>query len=174
MTWKKFRQIVIPVFLIVFAGCKVQYSFTGINIDAKTMSINSFFNDADGGPPDLAQTFTDMMRDYFQQNTSLQLVDDGGELIFEGAVVGYRLSPIAPQASGNRQDLTTAAQTRLTITVAVNYTNINDPDTDFQKNFSFFSDFDADQQVSDIEEELIEEIYEQILLNIFNETVANW
>lgn len=138
------------------------------------MSINTFYNEADGGPADLSQVFTDMMRDYFQQNTSLQLVDNDGELMFEGAVTGYRLSPVSPQASGTRAEFTTAAQTRLTITVSVNYTNLNDSDTDFTKTFSFFSDFDTDQQLSDIEEELIEEIYDQIILNIFNESVANW
>ena len=160
--------------IILFGSCTVQYSFTGINTDAETITINSFFNDADSGPPDLAQVFTDMMRDYFQQNTSLKFADNDGDLQFEGAVTGYRLTPVSPTAAANRDEISTASQTRLTITVSVNFTDIENPENDFTKNFSFYSDFDADQQVTDIEEELIKEIYEQILLNIFNESVANW
>ena len=161
------------ILLAALCSCKV-YSFTGINVDAQTITINSFFHDVDSGPPDLAARFTDQMRDYFQQNTSLSLVDTDGELLFEGAVTSYQLSPVSQQATSGTDGLNTAAQTRLTITVSVNFTNINDPDSDFERSFSFFSDFDAEQSVQDVEEELIDEIYEQIILNIFNASVANW
>ena len=162
------------VSILLFAGCKIQYSFTGINVNAETITINNFFFESDNGPPDLATKFTDQMRDYFQQNTNLQLIDNDGELMFEGAVSGYQLSPVAQTANTDLNGLNTAAQTRLTITVSVNFTNLNDPSSDFTRNFSFFSDFDADQAIQDVEEELIDEIYEQIILNIFNASVANW
>ncbi len=155
-------------------SCKVQYSFTGINVNAETMSINTFFYEADNGPADLAATFTDQIRDYFQQNTNIQLVDDGGELLFEGSVSDYRLSPVAQTAGQNLNGFNTTAQTRLTITVSVTFTNLNEPSADFTRNFSFFSDFDADQAIQDVEEELVNEIYENIILNIFNASVANW
>lgn len=168
------KILVFALLLSLSFSCKVQYSFTGINVAAETMTINNFFFEADNGPADLAATFTDQIRDYFQQNTNLQLIDNDGELIFEGAVTGYRLSPVAQTASQDINGLNTAAQTRLTITVSVTFTNINDPDADFTRSFSFFSDFDADQAIQDVEEELINEIYENIILNIFNASVANW
>ena len=75
------------------------YSFTGVSVDADSMTINSFFHEVDAGPPDLAAKFTDEMRDYFQQNTSLNLVDSNGDLLFEGAVTGYQLNPVAQTAT---------------------------------------------------------------------------
>jgi len=151
----------------------MSYSFTGITTTAETITISTYYNEADGGPPDLAQRFTDMMRDYFQQNTSLSLVDEEGDLQFEGAVTGFRLSPISPQAS-NREEANIAAQTRLTISVNVIFTNAEDPDSDFTRTFSFYSDFDNDQPLESVEDDLIEEIYNEVILNIFNASVANW
>ena len=150
------------------------YSFTGTTITAETLSIQNFFNDADGGPPNLAQNFTDKLRDYFQQNTNLTLIPINGELSMEGAVVSYRLSPIAPTSSNDPNFGDTAALTRLTITVKVAYVNILDPEFDFDKNFSFFADYDSNLDLTTVEDQLIEEIFDQIILDIFNSSVANW
>lgn len=160
-----------PIFLC--AGCGV-YSFTGVAITAETLSIQTFYNDADGGPPDLAQQFTNRLTDYYQSNTNLTLVQDNGELQLEGAVTRYRLSPVAPSAAtGDFDD--TAALTRLTITVSATYINTEDDSFNFEnKSFSFYSDFDNSQNLTAIESQLIDEIYDQIILDIFNASVANW
>jgi len=161
----------LPIFLC--AGCGV-YSFTGVAITAETLSIQTFYNDADGGPPDLAQQFTNRLTDYYQSNTNLTLVQDNGELQLEGAVTRYRLSPVAPSAAtGDFDD--TAALTRLTITVSATYINTEDDSFNFEnKSFSFYSDFDNSQNLTAIESQLIDEIYDQIILDIFNASVANW
>lgn len=159
--------------LLLCAGCGV-YSFTGVAITAETLSIQAFYNDADGGPPDLAQQFTNRLTDYYQQNTNLTLVQENGELQLEGAVTGYRLSPVAPSAATGDFD-NTAALTRLTITVKATYINTEDDSFNFEnKSFSFYSDFDNSQNLTAIESQLIDEIYDQIILDIFNASVANW
>jgi hypothetical protein len=147
---------------------------TGTSIAAETMSIQSFFNDANGGPPDLSQNFSDELRDYFQQNTNLTLIQNNGELTMEGSVIGYRLTPIAPTASNDPNVGDAAALTRLTITVKVAFVNALDPEFDFDKNFSFYADFDSDLDLTTVEEALIQEIFDQIILDIFNASVANW
>ena len=164
-----FIILIIPFLL----GCRI-YSFTGISVEGETMTIQNFFHEADGGPPDMAQKFTDKMRDYFQQNTSLNLVNNDGELLFEGAVVDYKLAPVNQQAANRGDTNDVAAQTRLTISVFVSYTNINNDEFDFERNFSFFADFDNETNLSDIEQELLDEIFDQIILDIFNASVANW
>lgn len=154
------------------------YSLSGISIDyekTKTISIQNFYNDADLGPPDLAQTFTNELRDYFQQNTDLALVRESGDLQVEGSILSYALAPIAPQAAGSDEFVDAAALTRLTIRVRVTYLNTKDDTFNFEnKDFSFYSDFDNDQNLASIESSLIDEIYEQIILDIFAATVANW
>ncbi len=172
-----YRSILIPFLYLVVSvattSCGV-YSFTGTSISAETISIQNFYNEADQGPPNLSQTFSDKMRDYFQQNTNLTLIQTEGELQFEGTVSGYRLSPVAPTASGDPNVADLAALTRLTITVHVIYFNITDGEFDFDKSFSFYADYKNDLALTAVEDRLIDEIFEQIILDIFNASVANW
>lgn len=159
---------------LFLSGCGI-YSFTGANVNAETITINDFYNDAENGPPDLAQTFSNKIKDYYQRNTNLTLTPEGGELLLEGVITGYRLTPVAPSSSDDRLGADLSALTRLTITVQVSYTNINDDQFDFEnRNFSFYSDFDSDQNLTAVENQLIDTIYDQIILDIFNASVANW
>jgi len=170
----KYNQSLSLLLIFISTSCGV-YSFTGTTITAETISIQTFFNDANNGPANLAILFTDKLRDYYQQNTNLAQVKEAGELQIEGSVTGYRLSPVAPSAAASSNINERANLTRLTITISVDYINLDDEEQNFtKKSFSFFRDFDSDQGLSSVENQLIEEIYEQIILDIFNTTVANW
>jgi len=92
----------------------------------------------------------------------------------EGAVVSYRLSPVAPTASGDPTVGDQAALTRLTITIHVTYYNTLDPEFDFERSFSFYADYDNSIALDTIEDALVSEIFDQIILDIFNASVANW
>ncbi len=171
---------IISVFLLFIpmtigtTSCGV-YSFTGTTITAETLSIQTFYNDANNGPANLAITFTDNLRDYYQQNTNLSQVTNDGELQIEGSITGYRLTPVAPSAAANTDTNDQASLTRLTITIKVDYINLDNEDHNFtKKSFSFFADFDNDLGLTAVENELIQIIYDQIILDIFNATVANW
>lgn len=164
----------ILLYPLILSACGI-YSFSGVNITAETITITDFYNDADNGPPDLAQRFSNEIKDYYQRNTNLQLVNEGGELLIEGVITGYRLTPVAPQASAQEDGADLSALTRLTITVQASYTNLEDDQFDFEnRNFSFYSDFNSDLNLTAVEDQLIEEIYDQIILDIFNASVANW
>jgi len=170
---------IIFLFTIGLAGCGV-YSFTGANIspEIKTISIQTFYDEVGTGPPNLSQLFTEKIRDYYQQNTSLSIVTNEGDLQLEGNIVGYRLTPMAPKSSGsqNFEDADIAALQRLTITVKVTYLNTQDDSYDFEsQSFSFYQDYDPEKQdFNSIEAALVEEIYDAIVLDIFNASVANW
>ena len=167
-----FLLLFIP--LAICTSCGV-YSFTGTTITAETLSIQTFYNDANNGPANLAVTFTDNLRDYYQQNTSLSQVTADGELQIEGSISGYRLTPVAPSAASSTDVNDQANLTRLTITVKVDYINLDDEEQNFaKKTFSFYADFDNDAGLTAVENQLIQEIYDQIILDIFNATVANW
>ncbi len=162
--------------MVLISGCGV-YTLSGATLspDIQTISIQSFYNDSDGGPPNMGQLFTDQVRDYFQQNTSLSLTPDEGHLQLEGSVTGYRLSPVAATAAQGRNLTDASALTRLTITVKVSYVDTTNEENEFNRSFSFFEDFDnTTNNLSDVENELLNRIFEQIILDIFNATVANW
>jgi hypothetical protein len=160
----------------ILQACGV-YSFTGASLgpDVRTISIQSFYNDSGGGPPNMSQLFTEKIKDYYQQNTNLSLVDDNGDLLVEGSITRYDFTPVAPRASGNEEIGDVAGLMRLSITVNATYINTTDDEFNFDnRSFSFFADFDAEQDPASVEDELIDEILEQIVFDIFTASVANW
>ena len=163
--------------LLIVAGCgvAVNYSMSGTTTTAKTISIIEFYNNTDLGPANMGQTFTNQIKNYFIQNSSLAVVTVDGELQLEGEITDFRLTPIAPTASGNPNDLNRASSTRLTINVKATYVNTLDESMNFKdKNFSFYKDFPNDQNFTDVEELYIKQIFDRIVNDIFNASVANW
>jgi hypothetical protein len=160
-------------------GCGT-YSLKNVATAAKSITVEPFFNNADLAPANLAQDFTNKVKDYFQQNSRLRVTRENGELQLEGTITDYRLSPIAPVGSAPGAPPATAtniaALTRLTIAVKVTYVDSTEPKNSFKdKTFSFYSDFDNALVFStSLQEELQKKIFDQILIDIFNGTVANW
>jgi hypothetical protein len=160
--------------LFATTSCGV-YSFTGSTSTAKNISIDEFYNNTDLGPANLGQTFTNRLKDYFIQNSNLSVVQSNGELQLEGIITDYRITPIAPTSTGDDTKINSASSTRLTIAVKASYLNTVDETMSFKdKSFSFYKDFSNDQNLADIEEQLIRQIFDQISLDIFNASVANW
>ncbi len=178
MKSSKITGLLFCMLLLVFSRCgSIQYSFTGASLgpEIKTISIDNFYNDSGGGPPNLSQQFTEEIKDYYARNTSLAVVQSNGHLMLEGSIMSYQFTPVAPQASGTDERSDQAGLMRLTITVKVSYVNTYDDTFDFNnKTFSFYEDFPADRDPSTVEEQLINTIFEQIIFDIFNATVANW
>lgn len=150
-------------------GCKVNYSFTGITETPETFQVNFFQNNADLVEPGLDRMFTIALQDLIVNQTSAQLVNSGGEVIYEGEIVEYRISPMTATAQN------TAAQNRLTMSVNVRYINTKDEEKDFEKRFSFFYDYPAnDQLTGSIKDTAIEEILERLTQDIVNASLADW
>lgn len=123
----------------------------------------------------MSQLLTEGIKDYYQQNTSLSLIDNDGDLQLDGSIDSYTLSPVAPTASGDPSGIDFSALTRITINVKTQYLNTKDDTFNFDRRFSFFRDFD--QTTTDLsanEEAFVTEIFEQIIIDIFNASVANW
>lgn len=158
------------LFTTIFSGCKVNYSFTGASIppEVKTIDIKYFKNNAPLVEPTLSQTLTDAFRDKFVSETTLNLVNQSGDLILEGVITQYNTRPVAIQ--GNDQ----AALNRLTITIDVVYTNTFDEDASFETSFSRYFDYPSSDNLLDVQEELIEEINRMLVEDVFNKAVVNW
>ena len=159
----------LAMLMISLCGCGV-YSFTGASIspETKTISIDRFPNNAMTVEPTLSQKFTDALRDKFQRETNLTLLTKGGDLQIEGSITGYRTSPVAIQSNE------TAAMNRLTITVEVTFTNKVDDSQSFKSNFSRFEDYPSTQNLSEVQETLIDQISEMLVQDIFDKAVVNW
>ncbi len=163
--------ILIPLFLssIILGGCGV-YSFTGASIppDAKTISISYFVNNATLIEPTLSQTLTDALRNRFQSQTNLSLVEENGDLQLEGVITDYSTKPVAIQ--GNQ----TAAYNQLTISIEVKYTNTLDHTKDFDTKFSRFEQYPSASDLNTVKDQLIADIVAALVDDIFNKSVVNW
>ncbi len=164
-----FRLLLGMVLLVSLSSCGI-YSFTGASIppEARTFSVSYFPNNAQLVQPTLSQRFTEALQDKFLRQTNLRLVDNGGDLHFEGSITGYTTAPAA--ISGDDR----AALNRLTITVRVTFINEFEPDNDFERSFSRYWDYDSNRSLSEIEDEAITIITEALVEDIFNQAVVNW
>ncbi len=166
---KKTYLFLFIILLFTISGCSV-YNFTGTGkIDAKTYQVNFFQNNAELIEPGIDRTFTLTLQDLIQGQTNLQLVKNGADLTYEGEITDYRISPMT--ATADQQ----ASQNRLKIRVNVRFTNKKKETDDFEKNFEFYYDYPANQQLTGATKDAaFKEIFERITQDIFNESLAKW
>ena len=86
----------------------------------------------------------------------------------EGEITGYSTSPIA--ITGDQ----TAAMNRLTVTVNVRFTNKYDESKDFEQKFSQYQDYPSNQDLTSVQDVLVEQIVEDLCQDILNKAVVNW
>ena len=155
-------------------GCKF-YSFTGASIpeNAETVQVNLFTNDAANSigstfEPGLDRDFTNAMQEVLLNQTNLELTGVNGDLIYEGEITEYRVTPTTATAQQ------TAAQNRLTISINVRYINTNNEEDSFEKRFSHFYDFADTTELQTVKADAHEEIFERITQDVFNQSLAKW
>ena len=170
-TYISARVVILTLCTLFFSvGCKIHYGFSGASIppEAKTVSVTYFQNNASQAPPTMSQAFTEALRDKLSSQTRLALIKSDGDLSFEGSITGYAITPVALQSSDK------SALNRLTITVNVKYKCLFDDKKNFETSFSRYSDFPGTDNVSSHETQLITDINEQLVQDIFNKALNNW
>lgn len=155
---------------LLMASCKLTVSLSGATIDpqAKTISILTFPNNATLVNSTLSQDLTNAIKDKFQSQTTLSIVNKNGDYHLEGEITYYGVSPASTQADQK------AALNRLTITVNVRFINRFDETQNFEQSFSRFLDYDSSQNFSSIENELVQEINIILADEIFKKALVNW
>lgn len=156
--------------MLVFAsgGCGIYTPYGAQTSGARSFSVDYFRPQSPLASPAVAQSFTESLKDVIQRQSTLRLVDADGELRYSGQITDYRVSPVGIQADE------TTARNRLSVTVQVRYTNTIDKDLNFDRSFTKFADFDSNLDLLAVEEELMTEISEQLIQEIFNASLGNW
>ena len=141
-------MLLLTVSLSLIPSCTVKYSFSGASIpaNAQTVSIAYFPNNAAMVAPILSSTLTEALKDRFSRQTRLQLVNEGGDLAFEGEIINYT----STTASVSSQEY--AVLNRLTITVRVKFTSLYEPTLNYNKSFQAFAEYDATSLLQDVQE----------------------
>lgn len=158
--------------LVGLSGCTISYKFNGsaLNYDVyKTINISGFPIRAALVYPPLQQTFENKLMDGITRQTRLQIVDtNNADLEMTGEITGYSLSP---QAVGEDAY---ATETRLTITVRVKYTDNVNPSNSVDQTFSAYRQFSSSLLLTDVQDELCQQISDELFDLIFNATLGNW
>ena len=170
MTGKRLTMIFCAAALIL-ASCSVSYKFNGASIDyskTKTIQIADFpiRSSYVWGP--MASIFNNQLKDQFANHTRLIQVKRNGDMKIEGEITNYNQRNKAVTAEGH------SAQTELSMTVNVRFTNNANHNEDFEKQFIATSTYETTQSLNSVQEELVTQMVKDITEQIFNATVANW
>ncbi len=158
--------------LCVLTACTVSYKFNGASINydkVKTISFENFPNRSTAfvwGP--MESMFNTALQDIFMRQTRLTQVRQTGDLELSGEITNYDVYNKGVGSDG----YSTMAELRMTVNVRfVNNTNHSE---DFEQQFSASQEYEASQQLSSVQEELVDAMIDDIVDQIFNATVANW
>ncbi|MGM9844134.1 MAG: LptE family protein [Muribaculaceae bacterium] len=175
MAWNKLLNIRLLFTAIIIAlgtqACSISYKFNGAALDYtvyKTVQVSNFPIRAALVYPPLQQTFETELADYITRNTRLKTVDSGADIQLEGEITGYALSPQAVTEDAY------ASKTRLTVTVRVKYTDNKNDKNNIDQSFSSYRDFDSSEMLTDVQDELCQQIAKELVDLIFNATLGNW
>jgi len=156
---------------VLLSACSVSYKFNGASIDytkTKTIQIKDFpIRSAYVWGP-MASIFNNELKDIFGKQTKLIQVKRNGDLQIEGEITQYQQRNKSVSADGY------SAQTELSMTVNVRFTNTKKHDEDFERTFTATQSYESTQNLNSVQEELVTQMTQDICDQIFNATVANW
>ncbi|HIP35658.1 MAG TPA: hypothetical protein EYG85_02260 [Crocinitomix sp.] len=161
-------RLVIYIGLILGLHSCFSYSFIDGSIDAESFSVSIFEEQAANAPAGYGGQFTDYLKNFIIGRSKLKLKDIDADIQISGKIVGYNTAPLAVQSDE------AAALSRLTVTMFVSVVNNVKPEQSFEQNFSQFSDFDSNNDLSTVETQLIEDVNNKIAQDIVNKLSSNW
>ena len=157
--------------LVMVCGCTVSYKLNGASIDyntIKTITIETFSNRAAYQWAPMAPMFNNTLSDRYNSQTKLRQVKRDGDLVLSGEITSYDQTNKSISADGY------SSMVQLKITVKVKFTNNKQHNDDFDKTFTANREYDSSQQLSSVQEELVQQMIDDIVDQVFNATVANW
>lgn len=167
---RHFRLAILILFSVFVGSCGV-YSFTGGQFgEAKTFSVAYLKPQTGLATPLYAQRLTESLKDVMLSQSPLKWQEENGDLQFSGRISNYSTAPVAINAGATE----TAALNRLSITVEIHYENTLEPTLSFDRSFTKYADFNANQDLFTIEESLWKLINDQLTQEVYNASVGNW
>ena len=156
---------------MLLSSCSISYKFNGASIDytkTKTIQIADFpiRSSYVWGP--MGPLFNNTLKDEFANHTHLSQVKRNGDMKIEGEITQYTQRNKSVSSQGY------SAQTELSMTVNVRFTNNANHSNDFEKQFTATSTYEKTKNLNSVQEELVTQMVKDISDQIFNATVANW
>jgi len=160
------RYLVITM-ILTLSSC-ITFKGTTIPIEVKTFYVETPVVKELNAPPELAQLFMETLRLKIRQQSNLVYNENDPDVIFSPVINRYTVNAVAPQEGD------VVAFNRLDVSVTINYENIHNEEDNFSKAFSAFQDYNATGNLQDLEDGLIEVIFDDITERVFNDTFSDW
>lgn len=165
--------LLISLIAILTSGCwpsSVSFMDTGsMPEEWKTFTVKTLDINSATAPASYASNLTEAIKDGVQNNTRLLLNPKSeGEVNIEGVINEYSVAPIALQPGD------VAAKNRLTVGVSFTIFITQPTEDKMELRLSKFMDFDSNQDISGIENSLLEEINAQIVQDVISKLLSNW
>lgn len=175
MAWNRCRRAFIYVMmacmvLFVASACTVSYKFTGTSINydiIKTIQIDNVANRAPYGWAPMEGIFNRKLQDLYANQTRLKLVKRDGDMRIAGEIVSYDQYNKAISADGF------SSQVQLRMVVNIRFSNVKTNES-WERQFSATTQYESSQQLSAVQEQLVNEMVKDLTDQIFNATVADW
>lgn len=165
------RLAFIILTMLLISACTISYRFNGASIDyttTKTIQIDNFpIRSAYVWGP-MQSIFQNRLTDIFANQTKLRQVKKNGDLQLAGEIVAFDQYNKGISSDGY------SSLVQLKMTVNVRFVNNKKHSEDFERQFTATSEYDASQQLTAVQEELVTQMVKDITDQIFNATVANW
>ena len=165
------RYVLIVLATLLISACTISYRFKGASIDyttTKTIQIDNFpIRSAYVWGP-MQSIFQNRLTDIFANQTKLRQVKKNGDLQLAGEIVAFDQYNKGISSDGY------SSLVQLKMTVNVRFVNNKKHTEDFERQFTATSEYDASQQLTAVQEELVTQMVKDITDQIFNATVANW
>lgn len=166
------KLVILSLISVVLASsCAISYKFNGASIDyskVRSIAVVDFTNQATLVYPPMVTSFNETLKDAYTKQTRLAMLKRNGDLQLEGEITGYTLTPLSIGSDSY------AAETRLTMTVRVRFTNNTNTEENFERSFSANRTFPSTSTLESVQDQLVTEMIDEIVDNIYNATVANW
>jgi ABC-type uncharacterized transport system auxiliary subunit len=165
------RYVLIVLATLLISAFTISYRFNGASIDyttTKTIQIDNFpIRSAYVWGP-MQSIFQNRLTDIFANQTKLRQVKKNGDLQLAGEIVAFDQYNKGISSDGY------SSLVQLKMTVNVRFVNNKKHTEDFERQFTATSEYDASQQLTAVQEELVTQMVKDITDQIFNATVANW
>ena len=156
---------------LLLTACTISYRFNGASIDyetTKTIQIDNFPIRSTYVWAPMQSIFQNRLTDIYASQTKLRQVKKNGDMQLSGEITGFDQYNKGISSDGY------SSQVQLKMTVNVRFVNNKKHTDDFERQFSATADYDASQQLTAVQEELVTQMVKDITDQIFNATVANW
>jgi len=158
------------LFFLILSSCSFKYGFEGGSVNyeiTKTILISEFPDRTSSYSP-LASMFNLALRKRFIEQTRLKEVNSNADIEIEGEISNFDVTNMAVKSDAY------SSQTRLTITVRVQYFNNKEAGKNVEQSFSAPREYPSTSSLDEVQDKLVKEIIDELVDMIYNATIANW